>query len=66
MKSILPYDGGPIAVISGTFHDGKGELPSKLVMIEITGGPILTVEPYVWNDLVRRIRAARSASDIGA
>ena len=66
MRVILPRDGGPVAVSTGVFNNGKGDWPVTLVMIEITGGPVLTLEPYAWNDLVKRIRAAKSASEIGA
>lgn len=66
MRSILPPDAGPVAVSAGAFNNGKGEWPAELVMIEVTGGPVITIEPYAWNDLVRRIRAARTAAEIGA
>ena len=66
MKALLPPDGGPLTVYSGTFTDGLGQLPAHLVLIEVDGGPVLTLTPQQWNDLVRRIRAARTATDIGA
>ena len=66
MKAILPPDGGPVTVMSGAFtHAGYSD-HQILVMVEIQGGPVITIAPSVWNDLVRRIRAAPTAREIGA
>jgi hypothetical protein len=66
VKAILPPDGSLVAVTSGTYtQHGQGQ-PEVLVMIEITGGPIITLTPQQWSTLVNRIRGARTASELGA
>jgi hypothetical protein len=66
VKAILPPDGSPIAVTSGTYINRGDYTPGVLVMIEIAGGPVITLTPYQWSCLVDRIRGARTARELGA
>lgn len=66
MRPLLPPDGGPIAVTAGTFTQRGDYTPDVLVMIEIDGGPVITLTPHQWRSLVDRIRRAPSARELGA
>ena len=66
MRVILPPDGGPIAVTQVGVTAPKLGDPAILVLVEIAGGPFITLTSYQWNDLVRRIRAARTERELGA
>jgi hypothetical protein len=66
VKAILPPDGQGIAVTSGTFTQRGQGMPEVLVMIEIDGGPIITLTPQQWSTLVNRIRGARTSRELGA
>jgi hypothetical protein len=66
VKAILPPDGSPITVIAGDYSRTALAEPEILVMIEIDGGPIITLTPRQWSSLVHRIRGARTARELGA
>ncbi len=66
MRVLLAPDGRGIAVTSGAFTPPSGAYPEILVMIEIVGGPTITLTPQQWSTLVNRIRGARTARELGA
>lgn len=66
MKSILPPDGGPITVTSGTYYKAGWPSPGVLVMVEVIGGPVITLTPEQWDALVTRIRKATSLRELRA
>jgi hypothetical protein len=66
VKAILPPDNSPVTVTGGTYFRGGGEDPEILVMIEIEGGPVITLTPRQWASLVHRIRGASTARELGA
>ena len=66
MRSILPPDGGPVAVSSGSFYKAGWAGPGVLVMVEIMEGPVITLTPEQWEALVKRIRAARTELELRA
>ena len=66
MKVIIPA-GGPVQVYSAAFRTNSDLQPVVLVAIEGAGGrPFVTLDPYQWEYLVTKIRAATSADDLGA
>lgn len=66
MKAILPRNGGRIAVTSGTFLSTMERSPAVLVMVEIEGGPVITLTPEQWDELVNRIRRAPTLRELRA